>query len=70
MTLRPPLPQVRVAGFAPTFSLTDSGIHRPKIVHCLGDDGRRYKQLVKGHDDLRQDAVGRGPVLSSRGRRG
>ncbi|KAH8095486.1 serine/threonine kinase [Aureococcus anophagefferens] len=29
----------------------------PKIVECLGADGRRHKQLVKGRDDVRQDAV-------------
>jgi len=27
---------VRVAGFEPTFELTDSGLHRPFIVHCRG----------------------------------
>jgi len=30
----------------------------PKVVECLGSDGRLYKQLAKsGNDDLRQDAV-------------
>ncbi|KAH9382206.1 hypothetical protein HPB48_021059 [Haemaphysalis longicornis] len=29
----------------------------PKVVTCFGQDGRSYKQLVKGRDDLRQDAV-------------
>ncbi|PPQ64768.1 hypothetical protein CVT24_007854 [Panaeolus cyanescens] len=31
----------------------------PKIVTCVGSDGRKYKQLFKGEgsDDLRQDAV-------------
>ncbi|RLN97089.1 hypothetical protein BBJ28_00003320 [Nothophytophthora sp. Chile5] len=48
---------VRVLSFAPLFSITDSGIHRPKIIYCQGSDGRRYKQLVKGHDDTRQDLV-------------
>ena len=46
-----------VAGFAPNLALTDTGIHRPKIVECLGADGRKHKQLVKGRDDVRQDAV-------------
>ncbi|KAH8047471.1 serine/threonine kinase [Aureococcus anophagefferens] len=46
-----------VSGFAPNLALTDTGIHRPKIVECLGADGRRHKQLVKGRDDVRQDAV-------------
>jgi ataxia telangiectasia mutated family protein len=48
---------VRIARFNPTFSITDSGISRPKIVDCLGTDGKMYRQLVKGGDDMRQDAV-------------
>jgi phosphatidylinositol kinase/protein kinase (PI-3 family) len=27
------------------------------VVKCIGSDGKSYKQLVKGKDDLRQDAV-------------
>ncbi|XVE54961.1 hypothetical protein DITRI_Ditri03aG0123000 [Diplodiscus trichospermus] len=35
-----------------------NGINAPKVVECLGSDGRKYKQLAKsGNDDLRQDAV-------------
>lgn len=35
-----------------------NGINAPKVVECLGSDGKRYKQLAKsGNDDLRQDAV-------------
>lgn len=48
---------VRVNSFDPMFSITDSGIHRPKIIYCFGSDGRRFKQLVKGKDDTRQDLV-------------
>ncbi|KAJ2518383.1 hypothetical protein H4217_003364 [Coemansia sp. RSA 1939] len=33
------------------------GINLPKITRVLGTDGRRYKQLVKGKDDMRQDAI-------------
>ena len=33
------------------------GINLPKVISCLGTDGRRRRQLVKGRDDLRQDAV-------------
>ncbi|KAJ2330923.1 hypothetical protein GGH92_009386, partial [Coemansia sp. RSA 2673] len=33
------------------------GINLPKITRLVGTDGRRYKQLVKGKDDMRQDAV-------------
>lgn len=47
----------RLISFEPHFSITDSGIHRPKIIYCYGSDGKRYKQLVKGHDDTRQDLV-------------
>ncbi|GMF57537.1 unnamed protein product [Phytophthora fragariaefolia] len=48
---------VRMYSFEPQFSITDSGIHRPKIIYCYGSDGERYKQLVKGQDDTRQDLV-------------
>ncbi|DBA02805.1 TPA: hypothetical protein N0F65_006595 [Lagenidium giganteum] len=48
---------VCMSSFEPLFSITDSGIHRPKIIYCYGSDGRRYKQLVKGKDDTRQDLV-------------
>ncbi|CAI5703841.1 unnamed protein product [Peronospora effusa] len=48
---------VRMYSFEPQFSITDSGIHRPKIIYCYGSDGKRYKQLVKGQDDTRQDLV-------------
>ena len=34
-----------------------NGLNQPKIVMCLASDGRPRKQLVKGRDDLRQDAV-------------
>ena len=33
------------------------GINLPKVISCLGSDGRKRRQLVKGKDDLRQDAV-------------
>ncbi|CAI5957055.1 unnamed protein product [Closterium sp. NIES-64] len=34
------------------------GVNAPKVVECVGSDGRVYKQLAKsGNDDLRQDAV-------------
>ena len=48
---------VTVVHFHKTFSITDSGISRPKIIDCLGSDGIMYRQLVKGGDDLRQDSV-------------
>ncbi|KAF9075300.1 hypothetical protein BDP27DRAFT_1315847 [Rhodocollybia butyracea] len=35
------------------------GANHPKIISCVGSDGRKYKQLFKSaqKDDLRQDAV-------------
>ncbi|KAJ1617827.1 kinase-like domain-containing protein [Pavlovales sp. CCMP2436] len=47
---------VRVSGFHTTFT-TPGGINLPKTIECRGCDGRAYPQLVKGRDDLRQDAV-------------
>ncbi|OQS07464.1 phosphatidylinositol kinase (PIK-5) [Thraustotheca clavata] len=47
----------RVQSFESTFTITDTGIHRPKIIYCFGSDGIRRKQLVKGNDDTRQDLV-------------
>jgi ataxia telangiectasia mutated family protein len=45
-----------VAEVIPKFSLA-GGINLPKIINVRGSDGRLYKQLVKGNDDMRQDAV-------------
>jgi len=47
---------VYVERFGDMFKLV-GGINQPKLVECFGSDGRTYKQLVKGKDDLRQDAV-------------
>lgn len=45
-----------IVGFEKNISLC-GGINVPKIVKCRGSDGVMYRQLVKGKDDLRQDAV-------------
>ncbi|KAL5010879.1 hypothetical protein ScPMuIL_013184 [Solemya velum] len=45
-----------ITGFQSTFQLA-GGINLPKIITCLGSDGVARRQLVKGRDDLRQDAV-------------
>ncbi|GAA5938292.1 hypothetical protein JCM10213_003256 [Rhodosporidiobolus nylandii] len=45
-----------IKGYESHFS-TAGGIHLPKICVCLGSDGKKYKQLLKGDDDIRQDAV-------------
>ncbi|XP_077976961.1 serine-protein kinase ATM-like [Glandiceps talaboti] len=47
---------VYIKGFEPTFRLA-GGINLPKIITCIASDGTKKKQLVKGRDDLRQDAV-------------
>jgi ataxia telangiectasia mutated family protein len=43
--------------FHHAFTLTETGLHRPKIVICLGTSGGSFKQLVKGEDDIRQDCI-------------
>jgi serine-protein kinase ATM len=48
---------VRTRSFGKTFHITNSGLHRPRIVQCHATDGQQYRQLVKGDDDIRQDAV-------------
>ncbi|GFO15198.1 serine/threonine-protein kinase atm [Plakobranchus ocellatus] len=36
---------------------TAGGVNLPKIITCIGSDGFKRTTLVKGRDDLRQDAV-------------
>jgi hypothetical protein len=38
---------VTISKFSDTFSLA-GGLNLPKIIECIGSDGRHYKQLVKG----------------------
>ncbi|XP_050985185.1 serine-protein kinase ATM [Labeo rohita] len=47
---------VTVRSFSPKFHLA-GGVNLPKIIDCEGSDGKSRRQLVKGQDDLRQDAV-------------
>ncbi|XP_019467813.1 serine-protein kinase ATM-like [Meleagris gallopavo] len=47
---------VTVRSFKPEFHLA-GGLNLPKIINCVGSDGKERRQLVKGRDDLRQDAV-------------
>ncbi|KAK0156293.1 Serine-protein kinase ATM [Merluccius polli] len=47
---------VTVSSFKPQYRLV-GGVNLPKIIDCVGSDGRSHRQLVKGQDDLRQDAV-------------
>jgi serine-protein kinase ATM len=52
-----PVGSERIQAFDAHFTIAASGLSRPKIVVCLGMKGGQYKQLVKGGDDTRQDAV-------------
>ncbi|XP_030248293.1 serine-protein kinase ATM isoform X3 [Sparus aurata] len=47
---------VTVRSFMPHYRLV-GGVNLPKIIDCVGSDGKSRRQLVKGKDDLRQDAV-------------
>ncbi|KAM8821480.1 serine-protein kinase ATM [Eudromia elegans] len=47
---------VTIRCFKPEFRLA-GGLNLPKIIDCVGSDGKERRQLVKGRDDLRQDAV-------------
>ncbi|PWN51878.1 hypothetical protein IE53DRAFT_31757 [Violaceomyces palustris] len=47
---------VTIERYSESFT-TAGGINLPKISECIGSDGKRYKQLFKRKDDLRQDAV-------------
>ncbi|XP_076184293.1 serine-protein kinase ATM isoform X3 [Aptenodytes patagonicus] len=47
---------VTIRSFKPEFRLA-GGLNLPKIIDCVGSDGKERRQLVKGRDDLRQDAV-------------
>ncbi|XP_069615249.1 serine-protein kinase ATM [Ranitomeya imitator] len=47
---------VTITSFRPEFRLA-GGLNLPKIIDCVGSDGKERRQLVKGRDDLRQDAV-------------
>ena len=47
---------VGIVSFEPHFVLV-GGINAPKKMACLGTDGKTRPMLLKGKDDLRQDAV-------------
>lgn len=47
---------IGIVSFEPVFQLV-GGINAPKKMACLGTDGRTRPMLLKGKDDLRQDAV-------------
>ncbi|RMC07330.1 hypothetical protein DUI87_16789 [Hirundo rustica rustica] len=47
---------VTISSFRREFRLA-GGMNLPKIIDCVGSDGKERRQLVKGRDDLRQDAV-------------
>lgn len=47
---------VSIVKWKSTFS-NCNGINAPKRIECIGSNGKQYSQLLKGNDDLRQDAV-------------
>jgi len=47
---------VHISGFGANYKLA-GGVNLPKIITCAASDGTSSRQLVKGRDDLRQDAV-------------
>lgn len=47
---------VTIQEIVPKFSMV-GGINLPKKIQLIGSDGKSYSQLVKGNDDLRQDAI-------------
>lgn len=51
-----PVAPVGIHKFENSFQ-TAGGINLPKIINCIGTNGCSYKQVVKGEDDMRQDAV-------------
>lgn len=61
-TCRVPVPTAAstvayIQQFEGEITIAPQGISIPKIVWVRDSEGRRHKQLVKGNDDLRQDAV-------------
>lgn len=61
-TCRVPVPTAAstvayIQQFEDQITIAPQGISIPKIVWVRDSEGRRHKQLVKGNDDLRQDAV-------------
>jgi len=55
--LEEPKGSERIKGFSSKFSITGKGLSRPKFIMCHGTLKGRYKQVVKGNDDVRGDAV-------------
>jgi hypothetical protein len=49
----------KLVRFDPVYK-TPGGVNRPKKLKCYASDGRVYHQLLKGGDDMRQDAVMQG----------
>jgi hypothetical protein len=47
----------RIKMFENTFDIATSGRSRPKIISCIGTKGGKFRQLVKGVDDVRQDSI-------------
>lgn len=48
--------KIGISKWQSTFEKTN-GVNQPKRIECIGLNGIKYSQLLKGTDDLRQDAV-------------
>jgi ataxia telangiectasia mutated family protein len=46
----------KIEKFERTYELV-GGMNKPKRIKCLGSNGKWYQELLKGGDDLKQDAV-------------
>lgn len=53
-TYRASSPSIKIAAVAPAMSVIASK-QRPRKLVFIGSDGQKYKFLLKGHEDLRQD---------------
>lgn len=55
-TYFPGKPTIRIAKFEPLFSVISSK-QRPRKFSIKGSDGKDYKYVLKGHEDIRQDSL-------------
>ncbi|CEM08834.1 unnamed protein product [Vitrella brassicaformis CCMP3155] len=53
-TYKPDEPPVRILAFTPSIQVVNSK-QKPRILQMEGSDGLKYKFLLKGHEDLKQD---------------
>lgn len=49
-------PVIRIDHFEPIFSVISSK-QRPRKFSIMGNDGKKYQYVLKGHEDIRQDSL-------------